>query len=252
MSFAFHLPAWMSLGCHRASLHLGPGRPDQEECPQKYLGKSVFKTVCGTRRVVSLRAETSGTCERWFLKSNIKTHEWKGWKGTRFPSQQHRGELHQGLSPSFVPANREMAGFTQSWEMEWEGLKFPSPSWNIGALFTALQTRVGSFLYDLYNLLCHKPSPKSEMDWRLESRGEWWCQQDLLAANAKGRSLPRQHNAGPCAELKRHVLLVLLLSCMTLSYKVLHNNQNINMLWETWEKWIVFCPQVAAAHVCSS
>lgn len=114
MSFAFHLPAWMSLRCHRASLHLGPGRLHQEECPQKYLGKSVFKTVCGTRRVVSLRAETSETREGWLLKSNIKTHEWKGWKGTRFPSQQHRGELHQELSPSFVSTNWEMAGFPQS------------------------------------------------------------------------------------------------------------------------------------------
>lgn len=241
-------PISISVSAH-SQVCLIPGRP--EEYPQKYLGKSMFRTVCVTRRVVSLRAETSETCERWFLRSYIKTHAWKGWKGTKFPSQQHRGELHQGLSSSSALANRVMDGFTQSWEMGREGLKFLSPSWNIWALCTALQTRVmGSFLYDLYNLLCHKPSPKSDMEEIGGLGMGGWCQQELLAVNAKGRSLPRQCTAGPCAELKCRVLLVLLLSWMILSYKGLANNQNIGMHWKNWEKLIVLHPQVAATCLC--
>ncbi|KAJ7400295.1 hypothetical protein BTVI_106533 [Pitangus sulphuratus] len=41
----------------RASLFLIPGRPYQEDDPQQYLGKNMFGTIYGTRRVASLRAE---------------------------------------------------------------------------------------------------------------------------------------------------------------------------------------------------
>lgn len=116
-SSSMNQPISTSVSAH-SRVCLISGRP--EECPQKYPGKSMFQTVCRTRRIVSLRVEASETCEGWFLRFYIKTHAWKGWKGTRFPSQQHRGELHQGLSPSSAPANREMDGFTQSWE-KWDG-----------------------------------------------------------------------------------------------------------------------------------
>lgn len=164
----------------------------------KYLRKNIFRAFCGTRKDVSPRAEALQTCEggsSW----PYQRHAWKGWKETRFPLP------HEGLPPSSTPANRGMDGFPHSSGMGWECLKSSSPEILECSSWPSRLDQWGIFLLPC-TTYCLKPSPKHESKSILsvlrQTGGSVGVQQELLAADAKGRSLPRQPTADSCAWLK--------------------------------------------------